>query len=40
MSFIQTLSGKHFNYNDIQEDAIVIEDIVILTRHLRTAFVS
>ena len=27
MSFIQTFSGKHFNYLDIQQDAIEIEDI-------------
>ena len=27
MSYIQTLSGKHFNYLDIQQDDIVIEDI-------------
>ncbi|MGX5194771.1 HD family hydrolase [Klebsiella oxytoca] len=34
MSFIQTLSGKHFNYNDIQEDAIVIEDIATALSHI------
>lgn len=27
MSFIQTFAGKHFNYLDIQQDAIEIEDI-------------
>ena len=27
MSYITTLSGKHFNYLDIQQDAITIEDI-------------
>lgn len=27
MSFIQTFTGKHFNYLDIQLDAIEIEDI-------------
>ncbi|WP_209744070.1 HD family hydrolase [Klebsiella michiganensis] len=27
MSFIQTFTGKHFNYLDIQQDAIEIEDI-------------
>lgn len=27
MSFIQTLSGKHFNYLDVQPEAITIEDI-------------
>ena len=26
MPYIQTLSGKHINYTDIQHDDIVIED--------------
>lgn len=34
MSYIQTLSGKHFNYLDIQHDDIVIEDIATALSHL------
>jgi 5'-deoxynucleotidase YfbR-like HD superfamily hydrolase len=34
MSFIQTLSGKHFNYLDIQQDAIEIEDIATALSHI------
>lgn len=34
MSYIQTLSGKHFNYLDIQQDDIVIEDIATALSHI------
>ena len=34
MSSIQTLSGKHFNYLDIQQDAIEIEDIATALSHI------
>lgn len=34
MSYIQTLSGKHFNYLNIQQDDIVIEDIATALSHI------
>lgn len=34
MPFIQTLSGKHINYTDIQHDDIVIEDIATSLSHI------
>lgn len=34
MSYIQTLFGKHFNYLDIQQDDIVIEDIATALSHI------
>lgn len=34
MRFIQTISGKHFNYLDIQQDAIEIEDIATALSHI------
>ena len=34
MPYIQTLSGKHINYTDIQHDDIVIEDIATALSHI------
>lgn len=34
MPYIQTLSGKHINYTDIQHDDIVIEDIATSLSHI------